>query len=319
MRHVLYWLRRRTALWRLEDGAAQSLARVRAQAEDVDGRFRHRRTVDEFYFWADVRRIVNESAWWIVVSAAPGLAQLIQRRFRSIRVIWLCWLLGLALTLFFLSLRGIALLLFGLTVVLHAWIAADGALLFTQLKRVFARLVGLGVAIAWVCLVYWGVRVTVFRSVIGGEAVFDMPHHDVARHDYLLGRRGTGVLRRGDLVILRVPNGNAVSEIIGLPNELIEVSLGRFRINGEVLDPMRYQVPDWLRRRQVSVRLRSDEYLVRMGYRVQVANNRRLVERAVRGSLVAGRRMILGRPFMRWMPLRRRGFLEDAEGNEDAR
>lgn len=56
--------------------------------------------------------------------------------------------------------------------------------------------------------------------------------------DWVIGRRHTGSLARGDIVVFDDPTGtgmNLVKRIIGLPGESLAIENGRVTINGAVL------------------------------------------------------------------------------------
>ncbi len=56
--------------------------------------------------------------------------------------------------------------------------------------------------------------------------------------DWVIARRRTGTLERGDIIVFRDPAGsgmNLVKRVIGLPGEDIAISNGRVSINGAIL------------------------------------------------------------------------------------
>jgi hypothetical protein len=72
-------------------------------------------------------RATKKSVGWLWIVAAsiiPGLAHLLQRRFREIRWYFIGWLLALVLGLFLYG-TSIGLGLVGLAIGLHAWIAVQ--------------------------------------------------------------------------------------------------------------------------------------------------------------------------------------------------
>jgi len=334
-RRMHYWLRRHTALKKIEEAADKAVARASTVAGDKLDLLGMARASRRLSPWGDIRKLSAQTFGWMALSALPGLPQLIQKRFRLIFQLWVSWLISLASGLFFFGRGWFGATSLGIAVVLHAWIAADAALLLKRLKRILPRIVGLGIAIAWVCVVYWGVRVMVLRSIVGGESLLTLTQQRVEVHDYLLCWRLASdpvPLRRGDLVLVNLPHEirrlvrvrvpgrrhgrgrmeipeiRGVGQLIGLPGENVQVAEGRFSVNGEELDPERYQVPGWLQDRKVAISLGIDEYFVKMGTEVRLQGHYRL-EEIVRLTLVVRQEAIRGRAFMRWSPLKRRGFL----------
>jgi len=314
-RRIHRWLRRRTALSTIEIAAERAVSRANMVADDGLRLFGIARRDRRLSPWPDVRILLTETFGGLLLSVLPGLVQLIQQRFKSVRILWLSWFSSLAMGLFFVGRGSLGAISLGMALVLHAWIAADAALLLERLKGMVLRLAAVGVAAVWVFVVYWGVRVTVLGGIIGGEALVDVPHYRVTTNDYLLCRRlkeGAPSLRRGDLVALSVPSGTGVGQVVALPGEIVKVEKDRFTVNRRELDPAEFKVPRWLRKQKVSLPLGREEYFVRMGYNVELRGRYQL-EELVRRTLVVKRSAIRGRAFMRWMPVRRRGFLKENE------
>jgi len=319
LRRVHYWLRRRTSLSKIEDAADKAVAKASMATGDGTDLLGMARRYRGSSPWGDVRRLLGRTAGWIVVSSIPGLAHLIQKRFLTIFQLWFSWLASLATGLFLFG-GAMGAISLGMAVVIHAWIAADAARLVQRIRRVLPRLIfGVGAAVVWVCIVYWGARVTLLRSILGGKSIVAVPQREVEMGDYLLCRRyneDSPPPRRGDLLLIRFAGGRGVTQAIGLPGETVRVVNQRFVVDGAPLDPKQYPVMDWRQDRQLDLRapgrLGEGEYFVRMRYIVEMRGRgyRRRVGFAERGH-VARRDDILGRAFMRWLPLRRRGRLDN--------
>jgi len=325
-RRAHYWLRRRTVLGRIEKAAEE--ARLEAAMSRADSPARWGATLIQQA--VEAKRIALSAAPWVVVSTLPGLAHLIQRRFRRIFSWWASWLSTLFCALFFFCPRPIPVIMLAMAVILHAWIAADAGLVLKRTKGFAARLVALVLVALWVLVVYAGVRVTALRNIHMGMSVVSIPSLEVQVGDYLLCRRlnaRSETIRPGDLVLIDYQGGHAVTQVIGVPGDRVSVTGGRFVVNGKALDAERFPVEEWIANERnlpgggAGTRrpLLAEEFLVRMRYSRSVrgysfAQMRRGPPRE--GPLVVGRRQILARAFMRWMPLARRGFLADVEDAE---
>ena len=252
----------------------------------------------------------------VILSALPGLAHIVHRRFQTIRWYCLAWVILVAVALFFYgSFLHFALL--GVCVGLHAWIAADAAALFKCVTTTANRVLALLLIVALLGILYWAVGGLVLGGFTGGHTVLEIAHQDVRPHDFLLVRRSAGrrhPLPRGALVLASLYGSSVpmVGEIIGLPGETVETRDGTFYVNGQELGSDQYPVPEWLKARTFGAVVPEDNYFVSAGFRLYAGAGVN-VEPFVRSACIVPQSAIRGRAIMRWLPVRRRGFLKEAE------
>jgi len=269
----------------------------------------------------------REALFGILLSIIPGLAHLLQGRFREIRWYVLGWLVSLVLALFLYG--GFwGLCFFGFAIGLHAWIAIHSALIKQVTgfgHRAFAFvLVSLGLLV-----VYRNLGGLIFRNLAGGYSNITVPYYRIETGDYLLASRSrlrNKPLTRGVLVLASLEGTGhggfwpwsqrrrdiGIAQVVGLPGEKLETKGGAFWINNEQLDAEKYPLPGWLRRIKMSVTIPKSSYFISADYNVAV-HGRALNELDVTNVCLAGTDSFEAKAFMRWMPLMRRGFIRDME------
>jgi hypothetical protein len=261
-----------------------------------------------------------------VLSIIPGLAHYVNGRFREIRWFLLGWLLALTAGIFFYG-SSWGLLLLGLAVGIHSWIAYSYAL-SKELDDTSERVRTIIVVLIVFGLIYTGIRYTVFRGFVLGYTNITIPYQNVQAGDLLLARRGSAraaKLTRGDIVLAPVAGniyggyghqGQAfrrgpvmAGEIVGLAGEQIEIANGSFVVDGKTLDTKKYPVPEWLRGLNIGpINVPYASYFVSSVYNVEghgMVLDAGLVGRACTVRSFA----IEAKAIMRWFPLARRGFL----------
>lgn len=271
-------------------------------------------------------RFSREGLFGILLSVIPGLAHLLQGRFREIRWYVLAWFVSLVGALFLYG--GFwGLCLFGLAVGLHAWIAIHSALIKQVTDfgyRVFALiLVSLGVLV-----VYRNIGGLIFRNLTGGYSSVTVPYHRIEAGDYLLASRSrlrSEPMTRGALVVAYLEDTRygfwpwpqrsrdmGIVQVVGLPGEKLKIKDNAFWINDEQLDGEKYPLPAWLHNMTMSVTIPKSSYFVSAAYNVE-AYGRGLEALDVREVCIVGSGSFEAKAFMRWMPLMRRGFIRDTE------
>ncbi|OHB75289.1 MAG: hypothetical protein A2Z25_12805 [Planctomycetes bacterium RBG_16_55_9] len=263
----------------------------------------------------------------LFLSIIPGFAHLIHRRFREIRWYFVGWLLTLGIGLFLYG-TEIGLLFIGLAVGLHAWMALQHDLM-RQLKGLGERLGAVLVALIILALVYWAAPRVILTDLTGGYTSLTIPFHNLQRGDYLLAWRdeaGDHPLSRGSLVLVRLDSvmvgrrtgrlrrgGQMVVQIVGLPGETIQISKDIYILDGQPLDSEKYPVPQWLHERKFSTTIPPDSYFVSAEYNVPARGRGGIGEAQIRTVCIVGFEAVRARAFMRWLPLSRRGFIEETE------
>jgi len=261
----------------------------------------------------------------LILSIVPGLAHLLDRRFKEIRWYFLAWLI-LLLGSLFLYATTTGLLLAGLAVGLHTWIAVHHTVI-RELKEFGPRLFAMIFLMILIGILYWSVQRVFLADITTGYTTLTIPYYNVESGDCLLARYSHAQehpLPRGSLTLARmrsvgVYQGRArevggfgppmIVQIIGLPGEKLEIIEGTFFIDGQLLDTERYPVPQWLRTREISVKIPEDSYFVSTEYNVD-RRGRGLDERTILAACLIRSEDISARAFMRWLPVGKRGFLE---------
>lgn len=156
-----------------------------------------------------------------------------------------------------------------------------------------------------------------------------VPYHRVEPGDYLLARRGRfspKSLSRGSLVVIRVRTlgggrtqpwnlgrtQETVGQVVALPGEHLVIADGAFFIENQPLDPNKYPVPRWLQGGPFAVTIDANSYFVSSEYSLR-ARGRGLDSSLVAEACLFAAEQIEARVFMRWLPLRRRGFIREIQ------
>jgi hypothetical protein len=256
----------------------------------------------------------------MILSIVPGLAHLVQRRFKE--VWWLCLLwLVLVLSGLFLYGGGMGFVFLGLALGLHTWMGARQ--LFKELFRSSWRAAYvLGMLIALV-FIYRAIPSLVLPDLTSGHTTLTIPHQGIQPGDYLLAwcsRAGREHIGRGSLVLAhlartrneRSREGQAMMvQVVGLPGETLEIKDNVFVVDGRQLDTEKYPVPGWLHNIELSVKIGNDRYFVNCDYRANVRG--RLPDRAILAVCIVPLADIRAQAFMRWLPLSRRAYLKAME------
>ncbi len=270
--------------------------------------------------WIKIDPADTKCLWGLLLSIIPGLAHLVHRRFREIRWYFIAWLLVLSIGLFLYG-TNFGLFCIGLAVGLHAWIAIQHSLL-KQLEGLGERFSIIIVAMILLALIYWAVPRVIFPDLRGGYTALTLSYQNIQPRDFLLGWRdemSSHPLPRGSVVLTRMAytgRGWRASrdrlmfgQIVGLPGETIQISNEVFIIDDQPLDNRKYPVPLWLHNRTFSDIVPPDSYFVISEYNAPFG----IREGHIRTACLIGFDAVQARAFMRWLPLSRRGFIEEME------
>ncbi len=267
-------------------------------------------------------RLATDEMIGLALSVVPGLAHLIKRRSREVRLFVLLWAVLLSVGVFLYGSTA-GFLCVGLAIGVHAWIGLQYGFL-KKLDGFIERIAATLIIVACFGFLYWGVPRVVFHGYTGGHTALAVPAMRVQPGDYLLVRRtgaGQDVLPRGTLVLMRparfrnyrrelfTEQPSMIGQIVGVPGDTIKIAEGFYALGDDPLDPERFPVPGWLQGRKTTVRVPSGSYFVSSPYRVQ-GRAGALTHQAVRDACLMKMEDIQGRAFMRWWPLQRRGFIE---------
>jgi hypothetical protein len=263
----------------------------------------------------------------LVLSIIPGLAQLIDGRFRKVLPALVVWFFALTGGVFFYG-SSFGLLLLGLAVGLHSWIGYEHVLSKEKVNALVNVHILLS-AIFILTLFYWGIRRTVFRDYVFDYTALTIPGQNIQSGDLLLGRRslsGPDNLHRGSFVAARIKNvqggdynrastrtARMAVQIVGLPGEKIVIDANSFIVNDSVLDSNDYPVPKWLRNHEIiAISVPEDSFFVNTVYNVQVrGGNIEMYSALVQNACVIQPAQIQAKAIMLWNPVSRRCFLKE--------
>jgi len=257
----------------------------------------------------------------VILSIVPGLAHLIQRRFKSIRWWVAVWLILIPLTLFLYGgLPG--LLLLGLALAVHVWIALHSSFLKGN-DTLTMRFVVFLLALALYYFLYTRTAGLIFYDIQRGHAIVSSPAQHIEVGDYLLGWRSPPEdpdYPRGSLIYANLrqfggrrnpffePRFGGYVQVIGLEGEDVQIQNDTFFINEKPLDPDAFPVPQWMRGLGLSTKVPPGCYFISAeftgtGYNAQIAAELCTVSEG----------QIEAQALLRWWPIWRRGFIRTDE------
>lgn len=265
-----------------------------------------------------LKEVFNEGFWGLLLSVIPGLAHVLNKRFREIRWYFWGWLILLAAGLFMYSSEA-GFSCIGLAIGLHAGIAVQ--FVMNDLDNLREKIVAIILALIVFTSIYVFVPGRIIPNLSGGHASFNIPDLNIEEGDYLLAWSGLDhtLLDRGSLVqlnALRFTTGGrghaqtdeVIGQVVAFPGELVEIHEGFFNVNGKQLDAERYPVPQWLLSLPFSAIVPDNCYFISMRYNVG-GYGIRLEASYVNNVCFVEANDIEARVFMKWWPLSKRGFL----------
>lgn len=268
-----------------------------------------------------MKEIFSDSLLGLFLSIIPGLAHIVQNRFKEIRWYFFAWL-TLILSALFLYGSTAGFICLGLAIGIHAGIALQYGLL-KDLANIREKIATFILVLIVLTLAYRFAPRVLFPYVTGGYSNLTVPYHNVKAGDYLLARRISeqgNLLPRGSLVLIRpviltgyesiagYGRDTIIGEIVGLAGEQVQIDDGVFAVNGQQLDTEKYLVPHWLRGMNFSVTVPQDSYFVSVQYNIN-AHGITLSSTHISQVCLVKASEIEARAFMRWWPLSRRGFI----------
>jgi len=272
-----------------------------------------------FPLW--MKGIFSDSFLGLFLSIIPGLAHLVQNRFKEIRWYFLAWLI-LILSGLFLYGSAAGFICLGLAVGVHAGIALQYGII-KDLANVREKIVTVILVLIGLMFIYRFIPDILFPNLVGGYSTLTLPYHNVEAGDYLLARGGLDqdiLLPRGSLVLIHpatlTSHGGGVTrsedaiigEIVGLAGDELQITDSIFIVNGQQLDTEKYPVPQWLHRVNFSATIPVNNYFVSARYNVR-AYGIKLESSHIRQVCFVKAGDIKAKAFMRWWPLSRRGFI----------
>jgi hypothetical protein len=262
-----------------------------------------------------------------VLSIVPGLAHLVEGRFREILFYFIGWLIAVFGAIYMYG-TAAGMILLGLAIALHGWILVQHALM-REFKDVGERVLLMVFVLVCLGLLYWGVRRWTLPNLAGGYTNLTIPGLNVESGDYFLARRDKAKaedLTRGSLVLTGLTDWqtgrrffrmrsshNMIVQVIGLPGDRVEIRENLYAVNDEPLEVERYPLPRWLHGRTLSVRIKPGVYFVSSEYTVQARGLGAVTNEQVKAVCLVDANDIEGRAFMRWLPISRRGYIEEIE------
>ena len=268
-------------------------------------------------------KIMSDNAFLsLILSIVPGLAHLIQGRFKQIFLYLVMWIVFLPAGVFLYG-SDWGYLLIGFAIAMHAWIAFHSALL-KEHEEFGSRVFDILFLLFFYAMFYCCIRLTVFRDFVFGYTALNIPHQKVQYGDCLLARyslsqqqplpRGSLVLVSPARVVLRDsvwrrwtnPYSRMIVQIVGLPGEEIKIAGDTFVVDGNNMDKERYPVPEWLRGRKIDgIHVSNGSYFINTVYNLTGRVNAEMVNNVCQVKIYD----VEARAIMQWLPLDRRGFL----------
>jgi hypothetical protein len=286
--------------------------------------FRWQRVIPEDVSKIKKNRILNvilsDELAGLLLSIIPGLAHLLNGRFKEIRLLFISWLTLLVSGLFVYG-SSAGFIFIGLAIGVHAWIALRYGILkeLNLIERIVTALIVFFV----LAFVYRTVPGIAFRDFSGSFISQSIPYYNIKAGDFLLAHRlgDKTNLARGCIVTFfpsavnidrnRITRAaeTTVGQIIAFQGEVVEIKDNCFVVNNEKLDSERFPAPNWLKNRQVSVTVDGDSYFVSSEYDLTIHGNITLTSQNIQDVCVVKADDIEGRAYMKWWPIWRRGFI----------
>jgi hypothetical protein len=259
----------------------------------------------------------------IILSIVPGFAHLVEGRFREVRWWVPAWFVVLLIGMFFYS-SSIGLLFLGFAVGIHSWIAFNHTLMKEHIET-NQHLIDFVMLLVLTAIMYFGIRVTVFRDFVVGFSSRTIPYQNVQTGDVMLARRSRAqpnFLKRGSFVLVPLRDvggrgmwgvrGEMIAQIVAVGGESVDIN-NNFVVNGRPLDENHFPVPQWLRRRVGPIYVPEGSYFINVEYNTTTYGNAALNEGLIKSACVIEGSRIEAAAVMRWLPLSRRGFLKVEE------
>ncbi|NLE29896.1 MAG: hypothetical protein GX629_09540 [Phycisphaerae bacterium] len=270
--------------------------------------------------------LLGQSVFSIIVSLIPGLQQIIDGNFHSVKKYCITWLVLILVGLFFYG-SNIGLFLIGLALGVHAWITLLGWNAIHSGVNVFRRLRMVATVIIAFGIVYWLVGRQISNSLPHTFTSQDYPYYNVHSGHLLVGRNldkdDLSHLRRGDLVMVnasalydghRGQTFKVVGQIVGMPGDVIDLKKDHFVVNGEELKADHFPVPDLFHGRELTISVPSDCYFIACDYTINAHGaTEQMVRDVLRNGCLFRHDDLIARMTFRWLPVLRRGFLKELE------
>jgi hypothetical protein len=253
----------------------------------------------------------------VILSLIPGVAHVAQRRFHTIRWWVFAWLMLLLMGLFLFG-SPLGLIILGLAIGIHVWIAVHSALL-AEYNQFNSRMAGYLMILFVYFVLYHALGRVIFFNLRGGYSVINVPYAQVSQGDFLLGlvsRTDPEEITRGCFVLVRLNNiGNhgfgqrtnmAYAQVIGLGGDIVAIENNQYVVNAQLLDAEQYPLPTWLRQQKFSTVVPQGSYFISAQYRGTGYNDAQAIS-----VCVVSEEQIAAKALLRWMPLSRRGFIDE--------
>lgn len=268
-----------------------------------------------------LRDILSDNSLSLFLCLIPGLAHLINKRFKEIRLYFVAWLILLVAGLFLYGgLPGY--ICIGLAVGLHVGITIQYGL-FKDLDNFREKTALAVLLLIGFIFIYYFIPSILF-PVMGSQSTLTIPYYNISQGDYLLA--GTNIdnetdLARGSLVLMHPVTvgghgaratrnyGTVTGEIIGLPGENIRIVEDVFVVDGRQLHVEQYPVPGWLQKSRFSCIIPDNNYFISAQYNI-TAHGMNLTDSYIKQACIVPKSSIEAKVFMRWLPLAKRGFIK---------
>jgi hypothetical protein len=265
------------------------------------------------------------SLGYVLGSIVPGGGHLIQGRWRSVRLLSGIWLAAICGWLFFY--RGaIGVFCLVAAAALHAWILTD--IPDSEFAEQRVRRVGIMIGLCAIfSFAYGAMAGYLLHNIQFVQTTFAVEGKGVMQGDTVIARAlaDPNEARRGALVIsTRATMGmgghgnffnygrmeGVFGQVVGLAGDEVAVKGESFEVNGKPLKAGAYHVPQWFRGMALKVKVPPGSAFVTAEYDIQ-GHGVGLTPELVQSSMIVETKSITGLVVMKWLPVRRRGFLPE--------
>lgn len=262
----------------------------------------------------------------LILSVVPGLGHVATGRFRSIRILWLVWLILFLLTVVLYATQW-GWVFLGIAAACHAYMALRVDLL-DYLDELGARLIAILLATAVVLVAYIALPLALL-SLQFTRIPFDIPAYNVRSGDLLVFRPfdgstedlSAGTIVYSDAAEIRMVEGRrlrmdpwrhrSVGQVVGRAYETVALppkEPAQFYLQGNPLDPNRVPVPRWLQAVDWRGSVPADHYFVSQVFRMR-GRGMVTTQAMIVGACMVPAERVHRRAVMVWWPLHRRHFL----------
>jgi len=265
-----------------------------------------------------LKTFVTDNLLGLALSVIPGLAHLLQRRFKEIRLFVFVWAALLFAGIFLFG-GQIGLTCIGLAVSVHTFIALHSGILknWDSFRKKIALAVIIAISIS---MLYNAVPRRLLPKLHVVYSTMNITDYKIKERDSLLAwdySISNIPLPQGTLVVVSANTfqgqifrhtAEIMGEIIAVGGQTVEIKNG-FIINGKPLKQSQFPIPDWLKGIEFSTTVPDDCYFINVVYNVG-GHGVKLDSSYISQICIVKKNSVKAKVFMRWQPLWTRGLLK---------